>query len=50
MKISTCITFGPAAMGEKSCISGMRVTVGRIIGFMLKKVPPPLKTHDKKRG
>jgi hypothetical protein len=50
MKISARITIGPAVRGEKSCIGGMRVTGGMISGFIFKKVPPPLKTHDKQRG
>ena len=29
-----CITFNPQVMGGKSCIRGMRVTVGMIVGLV----------------
>ncbi|TAN42875.1 MAG: DUF433 domain-containing protein [Nitrospirae bacterium] len=34
MKKLTRITFDPEVMGGKPCISGMRVTVGMIVGMI----------------
>lgn len=34
MKQSDRITMGPAAMGGKPCIQGMRVTVDTVVGLM----------------
>jgi uncharacterized protein (DUF433 family) len=34
MQQLTRITFDPEVMGGKSCIRGMRVTVGTVVGLM----------------